>query len=59
MQSEIMANAFPAAIANEPPPCISSEDEDSEEFHGHGLKLDVPSGNFILAIVNCLAYCVF
>ncbi|CAL8121862.1 unnamed protein product [Orchesella dallaii] len=40
-----MASTFPAAIANEPPPLdVSSEDEDSEEFRSHGLKLDVPSG---------------
>lgn len=39
-----MAN-FPAAISNEPPPLDnSSEDEDSEEFQSHGLRLDVPSG---------------
>lgn len=40
-----MASTFPAAIANEPPPLdASSEDEDSEEFRSHCLKLDVPSG---------------
>lgn len=47
--SSKMASTFPAAIANEPPPLdASSEDEDSEEFRSHGLKLDVPSGAFLM-----------
>lgn len=44
-----MASTFPAAIANEPPPLdASSEEEDSDDFRSHGLKLDVPSGKYFM-----------